>query len=64
MTDMAENTNTANAPQQSRRISTIFGCYRNNFALFWRVSVARFSDYGDDFYDPRYRIAALFFDGS
>ena len=56
MTDMAENTNTANAPQQSRRISTIFRCYRDNFALFWRIMmpVIIFSflfDIGENFSD-------------
>ena len=61
MTDMAENTNTANAPQQSRRISTIFRCYRKNFGLFWRIMmpVIIFSflfdvgvSFSDSFFDP------------
>ena len=38
MTDMVENTNTAGVQaQQPGLISTIFRCYRENFALFWRI---------------------------
>ena len=38
MTEVAENTNTVEALQrQPRLISTIFRCYRENLALFWRI---------------------------
>lgn len=37
MTDITENTNPTDAPPQPKLISTIFSCYRTNFALFWRI---------------------------
>ena len=37
MTEVVENTNTADEPQQLGLISTIFRCYRENFSLFWRI---------------------------
>ena len=38
MTEVEENANTVDAlQQQPRLISTIFRCYRENFALFWRI---------------------------
>ena len=38
MQDILENTdNTTSVPQQSGLMSTIFGEYRNQFGLFWRV---------------------------
>ena len=37
MTDITENADTINMPPQPRLISTIFRCYRENFALFWRI---------------------------
>ncbi len=37
MTDITQNTDTTNTPQQPRLISTVFKTYRTNFVLFWRI---------------------------
>ena len=40
MTEIVESTNTADVQaQQPGPISTIFRCYRENFALFWRIMI-------------------------
>ena len=57
-----ENSNTTDIiPRRSGLISTIFGCYRENFALFWRIMmpviiISFLFDVGvsfsDSFFDP------------
>ena len=40
MAEVVENTNTTDiSPRRTGLISTIFRCYRKNFALFWRIMV-------------------------
>lgn len=62
MADIAENANTADmTPRQLGFISTIFRCYRENFARFWRIMMPMIIfgflfdvgiSFSDSFFDP------------